>query len=125
MSVWTTRDGRKIPVAEMSDEHLRNTIAMLERAEMPEPHDFPGDSMAAYYADQDMNSAWEKYHHKQEWLEVLRREQQRRLNASEECPKKPASEPLPGHHWIAHKDAKDRWTIFKCARCGAERELKS
>lgn len=31
---WTTRDGRQVPVRDMSDEHLRNSIAMLERAEM-------------------------------------------------------------------------------------------
>lgn len=37
--VWTTRDGRKIPVTEMTDEHLQNTIAMLKRVEMPVPHD--------------------------------------------------------------------------------------
>jgi hypothetical protein len=38
-----------------------------------------------------------------------------------ECPKKPPSEKLPGHHWIAHMDSSDRWAIFKCAHCGAVR----
>jgi hypothetical protein len=142
----------------MTDEHLKNAIAMLERTEMPSGHDFPSDSMAAYYADQDMNSEWEKYHHAQVWLEVLRQEKQRRRMrgpsarcshgvafhdcsaqaeshrqrcreefeaVDAECPQRPPSEPLPGHHWIAHMDSKDRWTIFKCARCGARRELKS
>jgi hypothetical protein len=29
--VWITKDGRRIPVKEMSDEHIVNTIRMLRR----------------------------------------------------------------------------------------------
>lgn len=29
--LWTTRDGREIPLEEMSDEHVRNAIAALSR----------------------------------------------------------------------------------------------
>lgn len=29
--IWTTRDGRKIAVADMSEEHVRNTLRMLLR----------------------------------------------------------------------------------------------
>jgi len=62
----------------MGDEHLQNAIAMLERVEMSEALGFPSDSMAAYYADQEMDSMWEKYDNAGDWLEVLRRERARR-----------------------------------------------
>lgn len=29
--VWTCRDGRKIKVSDMTTQHIRNTLAMLER----------------------------------------------------------------------------------------------
>jgi len=31
MGIWTTRDGRKIPVEKMTDAHLNNTINYLKR----------------------------------------------------------------------------------------------
>lgn len=37
--IWTTKDGRRIPITEMSDRHIENTIRMLER----------NDTMDVYY----------------------------------------------------------------------------
>jgi len=31
--IWTCRDGRKIPVGEMSEEHVRNALRMILRAQ--------------------------------------------------------------------------------------------
>jgi hypothetical protein len=83
--VWTKRDGTKIRVVDMDDSHLGNAIAMLERAEMPS-HDFPADTMAAYYADGDMDKEWGKYVDAQIWLEVLREEKRRRERLIDEGP---------------------------------------
>ena len=32
LKIWETRDGRKIPIEQMGDRHLLNTIAMLNRS---------------------------------------------------------------------------------------------
>lgn len=31
MGIWTTKDGRQIPVEEMTTRHIKNTIAYLKR----------------------------------------------------------------------------------------------
>ena len=57
---WTTKDGAKIAIREMTDRHLINAMRMLERAaeaqllDMPYPT-FQGD-MAQYQAESDFDS---------------------------------------------------------------------
>jgi predicted component of type VI protein secretion system len=64
-AIWTCRDGRKVRVCDMSDRHLLNTIAMLERNAAQELSEgisaaysvaasLQGE-MASFYADQDIN----------------------------------------------------------------------
>lgn len=52
--IWITRDKRQIPIAQMDDSHLLNTIRFLERncvnhAELPYPT--TNGEMAQYYAE--------------------------------------------------------------------------
>lgn len=53
-TIWKTKNGRKIPVKEMSDRHLLNTINMLE-----------GDDLSLL---------------EEKWLKVLTKEYKRRKN---------------------------------------------
>jgi len=68
---WTTRDGRRIDLADMTIEHLRAAIAMVERTRenFYDPEPMPmwpaglhGD-MAQMYAEQEFNIAMD------DWLE--------------------------------------------------------
>ena len=64
---WITKDGRKIPINKMSDQHLRNALRMLKRC----AHGIQAETisqigaamcsmsgeMASYYAEQDFDRA--------------------------------------------------------------------
>jgi len=62
---WTCKDGRKIRICDMTDSHLANTIAMLERAApaarqqalnvMYFASSCLQGEMASYYAEQDID----------------------------------------------------------------------
>lgn len=62
---WTCKDGRKIRICDMTDAHLQNTIAMLERnaprirestiAAAYSLASMLQGEMASYYADQDID----------------------------------------------------------------------
>lgn len=55
--IWKTRDGTKLRICDMTDDHLRNTIIFLEhqatklKYEIPYPN-FRGE-IAQYYAEQE------------------------------------------------------------------------
>lgn len=63
---WTTIDGKRIPIPELSDSHLLNIIRMLRRqaphvkeVALEEGYNFLSTlrgEMATYYAEQDIQS---------------------------------------------------------------------
>jgi hypothetical protein len=84
--VWTTREGERIPVEQMTDAHLANAVAFLKRriADLDEESDAAagwggsGD-MSSYYADQSMFACFaESVQIRDGWLSVLEAEQKRR-----------------------------------------------
>ncbi len=48
--LWTTKEGKNIPINEMTDEHLTNTIKMLRREKDSKYLSFLEEY---YYGDQD------------------------------------------------------------------------
>lgn len=90
---WTTKDKRSIPIKEMTDSHLANTIAYLERT-APASQEIERENamigygmlqgeMAQYYAEQELDDLFEES--PDEWLarqpayKALINEQKRRL----------------------------------------------
>jgi hypothetical protein len=61
--VWVTKDGRKIPVREMTNEHLTNAIRFLQRAHARYV-EFVMDNMP------QLNGEMAQYYAEQEWLEA-------------------------------------------------------
>jgi len=67
---WTTKDGRKIPINKMSDQHLCNALRMLKRAsEFNREQEinacgsamcFLQGEMATYYAEQEFDRLCEE-----------------------------------------------------------------
>ena len=67
--VWKTKDGRKVPINKMDDQHLCNTLRMLKRCAMGKQSytiNMAGQmmcslngEMASYYAEQDFDRACE------------------------------------------------------------------
>lgn len=52
--IWTTRDGRKIPVGELTEEHARNILRMLIR----KGRDLRDRRMIEMIAKEDIPDCW-------------------------------------------------------------------
>ena len=89
VSVWTTKDGTKIPIAEMTDTHISNAIAHLERKiEATEDamasasgHGFQGE-MASYAAEQEGDRCAERLLFLDGYLHAMKEERNRRRISS-------------------------------------------
>ena len=79
--IWQTKDGKRIPVSEMSDSHLRNTIAYLERKD-----------------DCDLMLPW---------IEVMRNELDKRSKNTNDCIRRDAVLACLKHKWDSFNSADD------------------
>lgn len=84
---WRTRDGRRLRPSEMSDQHILNTIAWLQRRKAERAAElnagwtclgFLQGEYATYYAEQDLGReeerAWLMDAVADEWIKLFLRE---------------------------------------------------
>jgi hypothetical protein len=87
--VWKTKDGQKIALGDMTDSHLENTIAMLERRKQAygDGTDFPcypnfNGEMAQFFAEKDYDRALEDWGLErlanEQWLRDMKKERRSR-----------------------------------------------
>jgi hypothetical protein len=82
--LWTTKDGRKIAIKDMTTEHIQNTINLLKRNGFISVDTFnlylstpgPQGEMAQYYFDQELDEVLSSP--TTEYLDLFEEELQRR-----------------------------------------------
>lgn len=52
--IWVTKDGKEIPLAQMSNEHLRNAYKHFNRSIEPPT---PNGEMAEYFSEKEYDAA--------------------------------------------------------------------
>ena len=70
--IWTTRDGKKIKVKDMTTEHIKNTIKCIEDGRIQFTINL------GYFEDNDFQVIDEDTTKKYEWLEIFKQELQNR-----------------------------------------------
>ena len=104
--IWTTKDGTRIPVPEMTDRHVVNCWHMLSRivAEVDSASEFylhpfwgPSGEMAQEAAEQAMEEAWNQRATCAAWMQVFEEEMTRR---GIEIPQRPEVEHPPELEWV-------------------------
>lgn len=70
--IWTTRDGKKIKVKDMTTEHIENTIKCIEGGRIQFTINL------GYFEDNDFQVIDEDTTKKYEWLEIFKQELQNR-----------------------------------------------
>jgi len=85
--IWTTKDKRKIPIAEMTNSHLLNALRMVsnEIVDIEDAERFfyhpvwgPHGDMATYYAEQEVDRMLNKLPTLLFWEEILGKEAEKR-----------------------------------------------
>lgn len=74
--IWKTKDGREIPVTEMTETHIKNALNMIESRYPPVPPCFNGE-MAQLCAEVEWENACSFM---EGWMRIFKNELEKRKN---------------------------------------------